>query len=308
MKRLCIVLAGIAMVWSLLGADSANAFLGGHSAPTLGGFPHGYPSNVPCQGPVRGLMSDFSVAFGLLEHRDGSIWALERQNSTGTATWPLKGFWFKATQELASDENIGFLLSAGIFVPRHMSGTWISRPDGATFGFNIPSYDWWSLDGIVKARVMRGFDLLAGFRWDHTSTRVDYSDDTSDDYILNAYLPLIGAQLNRRFSDSSLLVRFMGTPLYFGTVKYHFWDRLGYAEFGDFRINSKSTHLEVLADYRFKLQRGIFAGGFVKGNWLRVRTDSRNLSGSINESVAWAVDIKSWTVGGIVSLDFSCPL
>jgi hypothetical protein len=306
-KRLCIILVGVVMVWGLPGADSARGFPGMDGTPALRGLPAGYPSNVACTGSGPGIMGGYGVNLGWLEQRDGSIWALERQTSTGTATWPLKGFWVQATEELTFDRRFGLLVTTGFFIPRRMSGTWISRPSGATFGFDIPSYDWQFVDGIIKAGVSGGFDILAGFRWDRTSTRVDYSDNTSDDYVLNSYLPLIGAQVNRRFSDSSLLVRFIGSPLVYGTLKYHYWDRLGYAEFGDFRVNSKSSYFEILADYRFKLQSGIRAGGFVKWNWLRVRTDSHNLSGLTTESVAWAVDIKSWVIGGIVSVDFGSP-
>jgi len=295
------------MVWGLSGADFARGFLGMDGTAPVGTLPFNFPSNVVCTGTGPGIMSGYNVSLGWFEQRDGSIWALERQTSTGTATWPLKGLWMQSTQELTLDRRFGLLLSTGFLIPRRMSGTWVSRPAGTTFGFDIPSYDWGYVDGIIKAGVSDGLDILAGFRWDRISTRVNYSDNTSDDYVLNSYLPLIGAQMNKRFSESSILVRFIGTPWVYGTLKYHYWDRLGFAEFGDFRVNSKSSYFEILADYRFKLRRGIRAGGFAKWNWLRVRTDSHDLSGSTSESVAWAVDTKSWVIGGTVSVDFGSP-
>jgi hypothetical protein len=306
-KRAYVVVAVLIAAWSLPSANPARGFpgMGGTSVP--GGLPFGYGSTVSCTGADTGLLKGLTVNLGWLEERDGSKWALQRQTSTGTATWPLRGLWAQATEELTFDKTFGLMVSGGIFVPRHAGGAWYSSPGTRSFDFEIPSYDWWSVDGIVKARVSGGFELLGGFRWDHTSARVDYSDNTSDDYILNAYLPLIGAQMNQRFSNSSLLIRFLAAPWVPGSVKYHFWDRLGFAELGDFRANSRSSYFEVMADYRLKLRGDIFAGGFVKFNSLRLRTDYRDLSGSTNESVAWAVDIKSWVIGGVVSLDFFSP-
>ncbi len=159
-KRLCIILVCMAVVWGLTVANTARAFLGMSTIPAVGGLPFKDPSNATCTGTGAGLLSDFSVNFGWLEQRDGSIWALERQNSTGTAVWPLKGFWVQATEDLAFDRNYGLLISAGVLIPRHTSGTWISRPAGTSFGFDIPSYDWWYLDGMVKAGIAGGFDVL----------------------------------------------------------------------------------------------------------------------------------------------------
>ncbi len=115
----------------------------------------------------------------------------------GTSTPASKGqqrgrseaFWLGATKEVTYDAGPGFLVSGGILVPRRVEGAWFSSPDTTQrFPFEIPSYDWWYVDGLVKACVPGNLELLAGFRWDHTSTRVDYSDNTTDDYILNSYI------------------------------------------------------------------------------------------------------------------------
>jgi hypothetical protein len=248
-----------------------------------------------------------TLYFGWLNHPTGSVWALQRQNSTGTAQWPLKGFWLGATKDITLDGGFGLLVSGGVFLPRRAEGSWVRSPDSATFGFEIPSYEWWNLDGMAKIPISGNFDLLCGVRWDHKSTRVDYTDNTSDDYILNSYIPLIGAQFNQRFSNGALLVRVVGSPIARGRMKYNFWTRSNYAEYGDFDINSGSSFLEVLADYRVKVGSELFVGGFAKWNSQQVRTGHKDLSGSTNESVSWAVDIRSWTVGADVSLDFACP-
>jgi hypothetical protein len=287
----------------------AQGFLATGAAATLGNIPFAHPGVTQCSGsPRSGLLSMPSLYFGWLEHPTGSNWALQRQASTGTAPWPLKGWWFEATKEVPLDQGYSLLISGGVFLPRRTSGTWVTSPLTRSFDFEIPSYDWWFVDGLAKCWVSGPLELLVGLRWDHTSTRVDYSDNTSDDYILNSYLPLIGAQINQPFCNGSMLVRFVAAPLVWGQIKYHFWDRLGYAEFGDFRVNSKSSFVEILADYRFKLTGDLQAGAFAKWNSLRVRTDDQNLSGLTTESVSWAVDIRSWTLGAVASFDFSSPL
>ncbi len=308
MRRLCIVLLRMVLWYALSVGTAAQGFVGPGIAADLGNFPFRCSGGAFCgDGTEAGLISMPKLYFGWLEHPNGSTWALQRQGSTGTAPWPLKGWWLEATKEIALNQDFGLLISAGVFFPRRTSGTWFTTPLARSFDFEIPSYDWWFVDGLVKGCASGPLEFLAGLRWDHTSTRVDYSDNTSDDYILNSYMPIIGAQINQPFSNGSMLVRFVFSPVVWGQMKYHFWDRLGFAEFGDFRVNSNSFFWEILADYRFKLRDNLQVGGFAKWNSLRVRTDDQNLSGSTTESVSWAVDIRSWTFGGVVSLDFSCP-
>ncbi len=163
------------------------------------------------------------------------------------------------------------------------------------------------MDGLVRGRVSNNFDVLAGFRWDHTSTRVKYSDNTDDDYILNLYIPLIGAQIHQAFANGELLFRILATPLVPGRLRYHFWDFRGFTEFGDFDV-AKGSFIEILSDYRFRISSDLGVGGFVKWNLLHVNTGVWNLSGSVSEPISWTVDIRSWTIGGSLSLGFSSPL
>ncbi len=306
MSKFRLVFVGVVVWWGLCVGPVAQGFVDDGTALSFGHFPLLYPTGTSCRsGTEPGLLSMPSLYFGWLDQPRDSTWALQRRTSTGTAPWSLKGFWLEATEEVPLDQGLGLLVSGGVFFPGQASGTWYTTPLSRSFDFDIPSYDWWFVDGLVEGRVSGPIDLLAGVRWDHTSTRVDYSDNTSDDYILNSYMALVGAQIKQPFLVGSLLVRLLYSPLVRGQLRYHFWDRLGYAEFGDFRVNSNSSFVETLADYRIKLRGDVQIGGFAKWNWLRVRTDDQNLSGLTTESVSWAVDIRSWTVGGVVLLEFS---
>ena len=309
MKQICIVLMGIAMLWALPVNAGALDFSGSDGTAGFAGFPFRSPGTV-CgsnDGPQSSLTETPRVYFGWLEHSRGSTWALQRQTSTGTAPWPLQGFWLGASENLTLDDGFGLLVSESIFLPQRSAGTWYQSPNSASVDFEIPSYEWWSVDGLTKSRVSGALELLAGFRWDHTSTRVKYSDHTDDDYILNAYLPLIGIQVNQPFSSGSMLVRFVGSPVVAGRMRYDFWTHTGYAEFGDFDV-SGGSFLEFFGDYFLKVTSDLSVGGFVRWNSLHVKTVERNLSGSTTEPVSWTIDIQSWTLGGTLSLGFSSPI
>jgi len=139
------------------------------------------------------------------------------------------------------------------------------------------------------------------------STRVNYSDITDDDYILNAYMPLFGLQVQQPISNGSILLRFTGAPAVGGRLKYHFWDNLGYAEFADFKVTG-DYFMEFFADFCLKIRYGLGLGAFAKWNSLHVKTASQRLSGSTTEPVLWSVNIQSWTVGASLYLGFSSPI
>ncbi|MBI5572842.1 MAG: hypothetical protein HY914_23060 [Desulfomonile tiedjei] len=309
MKRLCVVLMGVVMFWVAPAGAFAQGYVGYQANPGLTGFLFPRLSGMVsgCDQPQPGVIGTPRIYFGWLEHPNGATWALQRVASTGTAAWPLKGFWLQATDDFMFRDGLGLSLSGSVFFPQRSAGTWSqSPPIGGSVDFEVPSYEWCSLDALVTQRISGSFQLIAGFRWDHTSTRVDYSDNTSDDYIMNEYIPFIGAQVNQPTSLGSVLVRFVGTPLVPGSIRYHFWTNTGFAEFGNFDV-SQGYFMELLAEYRLRIACDLSLGGFAKWNALHVQTATRNLAGSVSEPISWVVDIRSWTVGGSVSLGFASP-
>jgi hypothetical protein len=297
-KRVRVLLLGLVVCWGFSAQVSAQGFFSDNAGSSA--------SALPCAWGSGGFGTP-SIYVGWLEHPQGSTWVIQRELRTGTAPWPLKGLWLSASEEVVGCDGLGLLVAGSVFVPQRASGTWLQSPIPGAAPFDIPSYEWWSIDGLLTSRISGSFQLLAGVRWDHTSTRVDYTDHSDDDYILNAYLPLIGLQMNQRSFNGSLLVRFMGAPVAFGNLKYHYWAADGYSEAGDFGLKN-SYLLEFLADYRRAVTGNLTVGGFVKWNSLAVKTTERNLSGSSTDAVSWKVDIKSLVIGGTLSVGFSCPL
>ncbi len=216
MKRFCLLVVAVVALWGLSSEVSAQGFFGVTQGRVQAvSLARGGPVESACRAStwagwsiLRGARGSFSV-----------------EQWTGTAPWPLKGLWLGATEEVVGCDGFGFLVSGSVFVPQRASGTWLRSPVPDAVPFDIPSYDWWSIDGLITSRISGSFELLAGFRWDHTSTRVNYSDHSDDDYILNAYLPLIGLQMNQRSCNGSLLVRFMGAPVGFWEPQISLLDR-----------------------------------------------------------------------------------
>ncbi len=162
MKRICVLLVGMVVVWGLCSEVSAQGLFGNASTPGSGGFPCTWES---------GATGMPSIYVGWLDSPNGSTWAIQRnKQSTGTAPWSLKGLWLGATKDFNGCNGLGFVVSGSIFVPQRASGTWALSPGSYSVDFNIPSYDWWSVDGLVTSRISGACELVAGFRWDHTST------------------------------------------------------------------------------------------------------------------------------------------
>ena len=306
MKRLWAVLVSVMVLWSSP-VDATAQGASGSSAGAGAGAISSQPSGNACgndKGASSSCWGTTSLYAGWLEtSSNGNSWALRRTSSTGTAAWPLKGFWLEASQDVNLNHDYGLILSGGVLQPRTGHGTWFNAPSGQPVDFTAPSYDWWQAQGLLKRRVSGPVDILAGVRWRHINTKVNYNDNTTDDYVLNTYTPLIGVQVNKAFSASSLLVRFVASPLTRGTLKYNFSTQTGFSEYADFDVTDGSF-MEFLASYGLKLKRDLTLGAFVKGSSFETTTPVHNLSGSTSEPVSWDVDLRSWTFGGTVSWRF----
>ena len=298
MKRVCAVFFCL-LTLIAMGTDASaqGLFGGGEWTSGLG---------LPCSWGSGGIGMP-SVYVGWLESPRGSTWSLQRRDHTGTAAWPLRGLWLGVSKEFMGCEGLGLLVSGSLFLPRHSYGTWVASPRSEDFKFEVPSYDWWSLDALAAKRISGGCELLAGMRWDHSSIRIGYYDNTDDDYILNAYIPLVGMQMAQRSCAGSLVVRVVGTPVVFGNLTYNFWTGDGYNEHRNFTSNN-SYFVELFAEYSRSVGGNLVAGAFAKWNALSVRTEDKNLRGSTTEPISWSVNIQSLVVGGSLSLGFTCPL
>ncbi|MEW6113983.1 MAG: hypothetical protein AB1664_17750, partial [Thermodesulfobacteriota bacterium] len=130
MKRLCAALLGVVAVCVVCSGPSAQAFLGYDLTSGVPGIPVGLPQGFgDSWGRAgSGLARPLSIYFGWLDHLQGSRWALQRQESTGIAPWPLRGFWLGASTEFPLGNRFGALVSGSIFFPQRSDGRWFTEP------------------------------------------------------------------------------------------------------------------------------------------------------------------------------------
>lgn len=183
---------------------------------------------------------------------------------------------------------------------------WNSRPD------------WWYLDAAATYAVYGGSRIIAGFRYEHFSTRFDNpssltlpstSGDTAD-ITVNSYLPYVGIQSSIGGPASNVKVRFIGFPYVPASVS-HF--ETGEAGVGT-RVETtgrfdRSYFLELFAEYSRKLFGDASMGAFFRWNLLHGNTNLTTdvLPISVSSSTLGSFDRNTYTFGGSLSLNFGSP-
>lgn len=256
--------------------------------------------------PFRdGAVMSPRVYLGWLEHPTGMTLTMHRTNKDGVASWPVKGLWAGLETGLALSENLGLLVSGGVLLSQRASGN-LLWSDGRADAFHVEGYQAGHVQGLLSYQAAGPVQVLAGFRWDHSSTRLLYWDSTPDDYILNAYLPLVGLQVDQQFFAGDLRVRCVGFAAVPGSLKYHYWDG-AYSEFGDFDLG-RGYFLDIFTEYSKSLMGDFRVGAFLSWNVVHAQSREELLSGSTHEPISWSADKRSWILGASIALNFVGPL
>jgi hypothetical protein len=307
MKK-CIAMIGVICLWVWTSPGQAQFGFSGKGTPLMAEANESLsPAACGNRNPVSSDLSDpLSLYVGWLEHSKGNTWTLHHPQSNGIAPWPIRGIWLGASTHFVVNNPIGVLVAGYVLFPERTAANWYTEPAARSFDFEIPSYDWWAVEGFLTGNLCDNLRILGGFRWNHTSIRIHFSDSTDDDYVLNTYTPLAGVEYRQQFSTQRILVRIVGSPVIAGSLKYHFWDNLGFSEFGSFPVRNGSF-VECTADYSVKMAKRLALGCFVKWNALRVKTAEQALSGSSLDQASWTVDTRAWIVGASASLAFESP-
>jgi hypothetical protein len=302
MKKLWFVAAAFALLISVPAVSLSQGFssfalpsglFGGPSPFSSGSRPDGMPWLDPLSfyagwgEPVNSLVFAFDGQLGAsvgLRHR-----------------WAVRGVWLGVAEKINFSERCGVGVEAWWLVPSTARGSedatftrilFIAVPSGdEEFPFSLVPFtvtgpqgqswntfpDWWYIDGRLMAKpIWRDFDLLAGFRYDHFSTRFEFPFDpfgdipssSSDrsDITVNSYIPYVGFQYNSVGSASNLCMRLIGFPWVPATVQ-HF--QTGEAGAGiraesNGNFNRRGYFLEFFGEY----SRTVF-GDAGLGGWLR---------------------------------------
>lgn len=252
----------------------------------------------PGEGSREGVVLAPEFSLGWLEDSRGGSWTLRRQASTSVARWDRSGWWLEARTGLRLDPDSDLLLSGGWFLAQPASGVWHASPAAMEFTFNVPSYQWGTVDVLYRHRALQGrLALLSGVRWDKKKTRVRFSDNTDDDYCLNTYAPILGIQLEQPAAGGVLTLGALGSPLLRGQMKYKYQDHTGgFVEYGDFSLRRGHT-VECRVQYTRSIGSRWRLGGFVQWATQRVTSEEAALSGNTAEPVSWRVSHQAWTLG-----------
>ncbi|MFC1836423.1 hypothetical protein ACFL2Q_17160 [Thermodesulfobacteriota bacterium] len=312
MKRFFVVVAVIVCCW----------------ASTV--FAQGLPfASGDCS---TGGLCSLNAYVGYAEHHMGTVQGFNYTTGNvqfnDTTRLPLSGLWLGFSGEAQVSDAFGCLLSGGGLVYAQSSG-WADVEPDVWSAYSVDSRgEWWGyLDATASYSI--GFlgrtSFLVGFRWDHYNSRtaITYgnqpNNDVEMDFKMNAYLPILGAQVTRTWWGGLLRIRAIGFPTVLGEMKYDWGENDAPAGYRYSEVStqqmSRGYFVELFAEYRRRMTGHSQVGAFVTLNQLHGVTDigSYNFfevtqtSGLAqgNDDTGITFQRTSWTVGGSVSLDFN---
>jgi hypothetical protein len=341
MKKGLILLAALLIVatLTLLGHAQGLSGIWPGSAPAFGGGPGAYGP------PSPRVFEPPTFYIGWMESNRWVSWSFDSGVATslfgGQHRWNVAGLWLGLEQGVNLSENCGLQLDGWVLIPANRKGpeaegtirstVTIIPPDGedqqvivtllpglGTRDWNTRT-DWWYVDAAVSCGFCTPFKALAGFRYEHFSTRWDNPSSTSlpstsndtADITINSYLPYVGVQSSIGGPASNVKVRFIGFPWAPANVS-HF--ETGESGIGT-RVEStgnwdRSYFCELFAEYNRNFSSSMGLGAFVKWN---VHHGHGNFSadllpalGSVSRGASF--DRNTVTFGGSFSLNFTSPL
>jgi hypothetical protein len=250
-----------------------------------------------------------TVYVGWLDHRNGINMSNDLPDLLGGITnvrpRPLKGLWLGGSVRLRVADRLGCLISGGTLIPQKKAGTIVSNI-GLTADFAMDEEDWYLLEGLGTYQVADRFNFLAGFRWDHTSSRLHVTrpGDSFDDFVVNAYLPIVGVEVRQGRPENEAMFRLLGFPAVPGTIVFHNWSVNNTDASTSSQSFVRGYYLEALMQYRRHMHKGCNVGAFARWNFMYSATDAQPALSPDGETIRWLFQRKSWTLGIECSLDF----
>jgi hypothetical protein len=233
---------------------------------------------------------------------------------------PFRGLWLGVAVNLLSSNRLGFTLSGGALIANNASGSdhWtdgsVSPPTSGTHELRNSS-QWSIVDALGTYRVYGGTALVGGFRWDYFSHKHDNVDSAGfsgeTHYKINAYLPVVGIQVQEGNSSSRVLARIIGFPAAPGAFKYAFnTSSTGDDEHETFNNNWKQGYfLECLLSFQHRVTTNGLVGAFCSYYTLHtvsgMKTYDYNYGGDIGSGpLEFTAHRQTWTLGGSLALEF----
>jgi hypothetical protein len=253
--------------------------------------------------PIQTAIGSTHVAVGWLEHGDGLTLSNDLPGLLGGISnirpVPLRGVWTSVTTTVPIREGLGVQLSGAALLPRE-SGGLITSNIGSTADFDGEGLQWTYLQSLAQCDMAEGLSLLAGARWDQTQVRfhVTRPGTGNDDFIVHAYMPLVGLQVREGSPKGLISLQVLGFPAVPGTIKFHTWSETSSYSQHSSQDFVTGHYLEVQADWRCRVHESLDASLFGRWDLLHASTSVENaLVPAPVRAIRWNVDRRSWTVG-----------
>lgn len=201
--------------------------------------------------------------------------------------------------------------------------TWTNNPPG-TREWRDSNSQWYKVGGEMLYGMSDKTALVGGFRLDSLLTNFG---DPNPDYLftvaamqaqtqITVYEPYVGIRLEQDSGLGCLTLQVVGFPFLFAGIEHlNVCNNRGtpFAHTG--RQNAtKGYFLEVWAEYRFALSKGVEAAAFFDWSVYQGhcpmtidRHEGGATPGVTSGTVAWSHDISSLTVGGKVEMSWRLP-
>lgn len=313
-------------------------------AQAQGLFGFGLPGNIlgPYGGTGQALFTPPAFYVGWMESYKDTVLLFDAAPPGGflggSHKWPSAGLWLGLAETVNLTQRCGVMVDGWVLIPSDRKGsepetslTTILVFNGETFDpVQLTSLgkrewdtrnDWWYVDGMLFCGCSKTFQALAGFRYEHFSTRFKNPSDAvvvpstpSDrlDITVNSYLPYFGAQYATGGSNSSLSVRFLGFPFVPANATHFETGEAGSAT----RIESKGNFRnggywwELFAEYDWNMFNGASVGAFLRWNVVHGKAKFHSElqpAHIIGQDQGATFDRNTFTFGGSLSLNFGSP-
>jgi hypothetical protein len=201
--------------------------------------------------------------------------------------------------------------------------TWTNNPPGVR-EWRRSNTQWYTAGGEILYRVSGEMAAVGGFRLESFLTNFS---DPNPDYLytipsmdaqttLTVYEPYVGVRLRQSQEPRGLTLQVVGFPFLFAAIQHlNVCNNNGtpYAHTGSQNAN-KGFFLEISAEYRLRLLRGVEAAGFVDWNVYQghcpmtiERHEAGLTPGVTTGTVVWSHYLSSLAVGAKVEMSWNLP-
>jgi hypothetical protein len=336
MKKGLIVIAALLIV--------ASFTVSGHAQSPFNIWPGGMPAFGGGTGaygpPGPRLFEPPTFYVGWMESLRRGSWTFADPNAGsifgGIHRYDVAGLWLGLEQKINLTETCGLDLDGWVLIPSNRRGseqeptisTVIVSTSPIVVTATVPGLgsrtwntrtEWWYLDAAATCSFCTPVKAIAGFRYEHFSTRFDNPADifgivstTADeaDLTINSYLPFVGLQTTAGGPASNVCVRLIGFPWAPGNVTHSETGIPGIGSRIDSTRNWNNSYFwEIFAEYNRSVAANMGFGAFFRWNVLHGQTDlSTTLPSGIAVSSDASFDRNTMTFGGSFSLNFASPL